>query len=123
MKFSFSHLTQILWFFSAKMIRHEKKSSAISENYILIWKCFNRGSIWQVDPKPIKSMKKFARSLQNIFSHTKSMCKTGKINCQIRDLPPIYDSLCIFIKNTPEGQNLIRNFPISHSALERKRKK
>ena len=51
------------------------------------------------------------------------MCKTGKINCQIHDLPPIYDSLCIFIKNTPEGQNLIRNFPISHSALERKRKK
>ena len=51
------------------------------------------------------------------------MCKTGKINCQIHDLPPIYDSLCIFIKNTPEGQNLIRNFPISHSALERKIKK
>ena len=71
-----------------------KKSSAISENYILIWKCFNRGSIWQIDPKPMKPMKKFARSLQNIFSHTKSMCKTGKINCQIRDLPPIYDSLC-----------------------------
>lgn len=51
------------------------------------------------------------------------MCKTGKINCQIHNLPPIYDSLCIFIKNTPEGQNLIRNFPISHSALERKIKK
>lgn len=51
------------------------------------------------------------------------MCKNGKINCQIRDLPPIYDSLCIFIKNTPEGQNLIRNFPISHSSLERKIKK
>ena len=51
------------------------------------------------------------------------MCKNGNINYQIHDLPPIYDSLCIFIKNTPEGQNLIRNFPISHSALERKIKK
>ena len=45
-----------------------------SARKILIWKCFNRGSIWQVDPKPIKSMKKFARSLQNIFSHTKRKC-------------------------------------------------
>lgn len=70
-----------------------------------------------------KIHEKICEVTQNIFSHTKSMCKNGKINCQIRDLPPIYDSLCIFIKNTPEGQNLIRNFSISHSALERKRKK
>ncbi len=51
------------------------------------------------------------------------ICKTRNINSQIYDLHPIYDSLCIFIKNTPEGQNLIRNFSISHSALERKIKK